>query len=226
LTVEGPSPGSMINPNETSISVTIEEVGSGLDGIVPILRDRESGSEMETSLSRVVLKGGVSNIIVEWNHSHFFDLEFLLTCTDIAGNSGSIEPLTFSVNRPPEVEIVSPLDRAELEKGMEVLFSASVEDPEGTKLVIWWLLDDSTILGNDQTLTNHSIPLGTHTVTVSVNDGVYNVTATSEFRVISRDVEGGIDGRYVIILLVAATVVSSVIYIYRRSRPDGVGERD
>ena len=226
LTVEGPSPGSMINPNETSISVTIEEVGSGLEGIVPILKDRESGSEIETSFSRMDVKKGMSNIIVEWNHPHFFDLEFLLTCTDIAGNSGSIEPLTFSVNRPPEVEIVSPLDGAELEKGMEVLFSALVEDPEGTKLMICWLLDDSTILGDDQTLTNNSIPAGTHTVIVSVNDGFYNVTATSEFRVIPRDVEGGIDGRYVIILLVAATVVSTVIYIYRRSIPDGTGERD
>jgi hypothetical protein len=227
MTVEEPSIGSKIDPNEPTIIVMVIEGVSGLDDIVPVLKDRESGTEIETSHSRVDVTEGTWRIIVEWGDPDVYDLEFVLTCTDLAGNSRSIDPLTFSVNRPPEVEIVSPLDGTKFEKGQEVHFSAAVTDPEGTELVVSWLLDDSIELGNGPTLTNDTIPVGTHTVTLSVNDGFYTITMTSEFEVLTRDVESGINGRSVmIILLVAAIVGSTVIYIHRGSRPDGARKGD
>ncbi len=82
------------------------------------------------------------------------------------------------VNSPPTVECPDPvIAECTSFSGAEVILSASVDDPDGDDVTVSWEVDDALVLEellatpNVSTLT-HTYPLGFHTDTVSVDDGL------------------------------------------------------
>lgn len=74
-------------------------------------------------------------------------------------------------NRAPNAVITSPQDGLEVEEGTEITFDGtSSSDPEGDPLTFSWSSNATGLLGTESVF-RAKLPLGTHVVTLHVDDG-------------------------------------------------------
>jgi hypothetical protein len=199
--------GQVKSPLNRTIVVKIVEMGSSIDQITPTLLNLNNGEGTEITFDVQSVSIGISIITIRWAETSSFDLGFCLTCTDTAGNPGSIDLIEFSINKPPFVEITSPVKGTWYEKGEEIMFSSRIEDPEGGSVVIVWLLDGLEMIGNERSVTNRSLSAGSHSITLTVNDEYHSVTATSEFEIHNSQIESNTDSGYLIIVIFVIIIV-------------------
>ncbi len=74
---------------------------------------------------------------------------------------------------PPEVEILSPVEGASFETGIEVAMAGMAIDQDGDDLAVQdyvWSSDLAGLLGTGDRLSVHDLPVGSHDLTLTVTD--------------------------------------------------------
>ena len=160
-------------------------------------------------------------VTITWSEGSNFNLIFLLSCTDVAGNKGSMDDIEFSINRPPRVEIVSPVDGKRYGEKEEITISYLIEDPEQSELMIILWLDGVRLNLSDDNGSLLDLALGTHTISLDVNDEFYNVSAKAEFEVYETRVENSSDSWFVLLssIVLIIFIVSVLSYVRWRRNP-------
>ena len=221
MTALGFISGQVRSPFNRTILVRIVEAGSTIDVIIPTLVDGDSGEELDLTYSLHNGRGDVSMVTITWSEGSNFNLIFLLSCTDVAGNKGSMDDIEFSINRPPRVEIVSPVDGKRYGEKEEITISYLIEDPEQSELMIILWLDGVRLNLSDDNGSLLDLALGTHTISLDVNDEFYNVSAKAEFEVYETRVENSSDSWFVLLssIVLIIFIVSVLSYVRWRRNP-------
>ncbi|UCC93416.1 MAG: PKD domain-containing protein [Thermoplasmata archaeon] len=100
----------------------------------------------------------------------------------VVGESGTLlryAPWLTPQNRAPNAVITQPLDGAEVEENTLITFDGSSStDPEDDLLTFAWSANDTGLLGTDDVIERY-LPLGSHHVTLTVDDGQGNNDTTT-----------------------------------------------
>ncbi|MEW5759239.1 MAG: Ig-like domain-containing protein [Candidatus Thermoplasmatota archaeon] len=80
-------------------------------------------------------------------------------------------------NMPPKIEIVSPKDGSSFFSDEIINFSVSAEDLDNDELSYYWESDLSGKIGEEEEIKS-KLQVGTHKITVYVNDGINNVSSS------------------------------------------------
>lgn len=124
-----------------------------------------------------------------------------VTVSDGRDDAGTwIQVVVEPVVEPPTLVIVEPQDGSVFKNGTSVIFTASLQDPDrlvGEDATVTWSsnLSGELLVGSVDgalTFTTSLLPVGTHTIEVDVDDGVYAVRASLEIEM--REAEAPPDG--------------------------------
>jgi hypothetical protein len=96
--------------------------------------------------------------------------------TDLAGNT-AVASASYNVNRPPQVEVVSPAEGGVYNVTDRIELRADASDADGDDLTYIWK-DGPVAVGTGQAL-NASFGPGNHTLTVTISDGRGNEVVRS-----------------------------------------------
>jgi hypothetical protein len=207
--------------------LAIRDDGSGVrrDG-VDLLLSTDNGSSFFalTSFTFVTLAPGSFLVQGRFTLTEGEANLFLVRATDEAGHMFEVaDPIRFTVNRPPTLEIISPADGVSLASGT-LFLEARASDPDGD-LLAWVWSDRSTgrLLANDSTAVVTLEP-GGHVLRVSISDGSGH-TVSQDVNVWIREpekpplvVEGGLEPWIVLIVVAGAAAAGFALWVRRRRR--------
>lgn len=115
-----------------------------------------------------------------------------VVATDESGGSVSkqVKLIILNVNNPPEsVYIRKPSDGAEFKGGSAIEFVGEAKDPDtihGQVLIYTWYSNVTGELGRGETLTNITLPVGVHKITLAVSDGEFQRNRSITIRVVKK----------------------------------------
>jgi len=220
------------------------EVDEGTSDEFPIVVVDEDDHNFKYSISTVWSGMSVTSdglLEVDAVHGDVGEYEGTLKVEDPSGASGTmaITINVINVNDPPSVPlIIKPTNHTSVELGVNVTFSINVYDPDimfGQVLIVTWISNVSGILQTrtteqDLTFVRDDLPIGAHTITVSVTDGEHTSEAWFEIEVIEPYVPPSEkkDEPFIttstgigLLVLVVLGVVIAVVMLVGRSRKDG-----
>ncbi len=144
-----------------------------------------------------------------------------ITVTDARGllTSFTFELVVANVNDAPVVTVVSPAPTDRFKEGSNVLFTAEAEDEDGDELTYEWREGDK-VLGTEASFIRKGFAPGSHTVTLTVSDGLKQTETTVTFEVTAGD---GLDGSSFwlgVLLVVVLAAVAAAFLVMRSRRAD------
>jgi hypothetical protein len=161
--------------NAVSISVPVIDNGSGIDSTSieyqlsssPIFGVGEWRTMESLELDgKLIGMATISGLTGKNNYIRF-------RARDMVGNPHSISKgYRIMFNEPPLLQFLSPENNTHFEKGVPVIFNASILDPDPLDaIVVWWISDIDGPLGQGPMLTIWNLSIGTHQITLQISDG-------------------------------------------------------
>jgi len=119
-----------------------------------------------------------------------------------------------NVNREPTATVSSPTNLASFNSGAQIKFTAAATDPDNDKLSYKWF-SDGTQIGSMADFSG-TLPSGTHTITLEVNDGTQTYTTAGITITVKKAPPAASTPGFEGLVLVAGILAAALLYSRRK----------
>lgn len=130
--------------------------------------------------------------------------------------TSKVAKIVIKANSAPKMEALSPTSGQKFTKGDRIHFAAVFSDPENDVLSYCWT-EGGNVLSTSPTFDRSDLPVGKHTIALTVSDGILTTDTTLTVEVVEKSKGGFIPGMGACALGVAALV--ALVAARGRRRP-------